>query len=330
MKRTTSWFDPRATAEAAAARQAVISQFFFDTNARGTRPGDQPVLSKLISHLRIVLNEGPVELALIGHADHRGAKAYNKLLARDRVAAVASGLNRALSGTQNFSQVGGFARGEARAVQGTEDPEVLAWDRRVDVYSSSLIYEWPELRGQMEYVPGVLRIASMEWIKADFSGMEFRGKRSGDAFTDHVKGMVTDWLNGRIDPSADPRAPGHKAIPLAPGREREWKRRLREVDPAHRVTAIEITATQKDTSSLAGMLASLTTKVAYTWGKPSPYIAVTYDYRSSTTFSLLGDADKPAFETSRHVNMMVPRKAAERSPFFFPKTNWRPMRVGRR
>jgi outer membrane protein OmpA-like peptidoglycan-associated protein len=327
MKRTTSWFNPHATAEAAAARQAVISQFFFDTNVRDMRPGDGPVLGKLISHLRLALVSGQVELALIGYADHRGAAAYNKLLARDRVAAVASSLNRALIGTPNFSHVGGFARGEAHAVQGTVDPEVLAWDRRVDVYSSSLIFGSPEARSQMEYVPGVLRVASMEWIKADFSGMEFHGKRPGEALADHLKDQFNDWLADKVE--SDPRAPGYDEIPLAPGKEREWERRLREVDASHRVTAIRITATQSDSSTLAGVFSNLTTKVAYTWGKPSPYIQVTYDYRSTATFSLLGNADKPTYETTQHVTMMVPRKAAEKLPFFFPNSNWRPTQVGR-
>ena len=307
MKQTISWFDPHASVEAAIAGQAVISQFFFDTNVRTIRPADQVVLNRLIHYLRNNLRERRVELALVGHADHRGKDAYNELLSRDRVEAIASVLNRELRNTQKYSHISGIAMGEKGATQQTKDAAVLGWDRRVDVHSSSLIYAWPDLQNKMKIIPGVLRISHMEWIKADYKDITI--KRPG-GLAEFLKGKAVDWLMGKILPDENP---------LAPGKEREWMRRLKEVNPAHRVTAVKIKATNKDGLAIS----SLTTEVTYTWGFATPNITVNYEYKS-TNFLGLPEPD-PKSKT-----LTLPRVVAERSPFYFPQKDWRPIRVGRR
>ncbi len=306
MKRTISWFDPHTSAEAAIARQAVISQFFFNTDVRTIRPADNFVLNKLILHLRNNLRERRVELALVGHADHRGKEAYNMDLAHDRCEAIASVLNRELRHTQKYSHISGTAMGEARATQQSKDAAVLDWDRRVDVYSSSLIYAWPDIRNKMKFIPGVMRISHMEWIKADYKAPSTRPEGLGD----FIKGKAVDWIVSKILPEENP---------LAPGKEREWERRLREVDPAYRVTAVKITAMDEDA---LGMLSSLTTKVTYTWGVPTPNITVNYEYRSTNWIGF--------GERKERAKLTLSRSAAERSPFYFPQVNWRPIQVGRR
>lgn len=319
MRPTQSWFNPNVSAEVAPlAETAIIAQFFFDTNVRSVRSQDLPVLQRLVGHLKARLPSRPVELGVVGHADHRGTPSYNKQLGRDRIQSVGGAIDDALRGERAFSYVGGISAGESRALQGTRDEQALAYDRRVDVYSSSRIFDAPVLADTLAYVPGVLRTAHMEWIKADFAGRAGR-ESAATSLANVLKDQALGWVQNRLNPDN----------PLAPGKEREWERRLVEVRASDRVNAVTIVALDKTVSSLAGVHTSRTTKVDYVWGRAEASIRVAYSVRSYASFTLLGDSEKPTWQTRSTTTFHLPRGIVERNPFYFPTSTWKPTRVGR-
>lgn len=116
---------------------------------------------------------------------------FDQRPARTRVESNGAVLDRALGDRQRYGHVGGISMGEERARQVTTDDSPMAWNRRVDVYSSSRIFEWPDLRLDRAHTPGTFRIARMEWIKADFNGAKFGRTSIKEVFSEHLAGVVS-------------------------------------------------------------------------------------------------------------------------------------------
>ena len=305
-----SWFRPPPAVYSSG--QFPIGQIFFATDRSELSAQSLAVLTSLRTYLLVRVRSGPVELGLVGHADHRGSTAHNKGLGRRRIKTIGDFLKRSFSGNSNFSYVGGYSRGESQARQGTTDRNALAADRRVDIYANSEVFRI-DTSTKDNYVPGEFRCTYMEWIRADADPRELT-----DDPRDQLYDFLKDKLNERI---RDALLPGH---PLAPGKERRWKRKIQELPAGHRVTRILITVTDEETGTLAGTLTSITSRVYYTWGPPQPYIQIKIRKTTRQGVSLTGhDNSDPG--TTKTTSFSVPRALAENDPFFFPKSNWKPI-----
>ena len=135
-----SWFGQNSSSSVLGfgGRQSkIIAQIFFPTDTTRLDVHDRLVVSMLATYLKECLKRERVELAIIGHADHRGKAEYNKSLGWDRARTVARELYRLLYSEPLFSFITCLSEGERHATQETRNPSVLAEDRRVDVWDTS-------------------------------------------------------------------------------------------------------------------------------------------------------------------------------------------------
>jgi hypothetical protein len=292
-----SWFDLQVSPASQFWGKGLIAQFFFPTDKSDLDLHDRWVLWSLVAHLRHSLQRERVELAIIGHADHRGDSTYNQKLGLRRAKTIAGELNGLLRSEPNFSAYSGLAlassAGERYAMQGTRDARALAQDRRVDVRSSSARYVLPELP-LLELKPQLARLVYREFRKINhtYHGPGGQGK---DTFDEGIEALV-ELL---VDLIEDAKVPGN---------ERVDKRQYRYFDATYRVNRVEIHTHHFYKSGWGYELETLETTVKYTWGVPRSIVEVHH----LDTWDLLTK------KGSRRHTTQLSREKADKDSFFFP------------
>lgn len=292
-----SWFSIDGSSRDPAIGKGVIAQFYFPTNSSELDSSDRGVLSLCAAHLRQILQRERVELAIIGHADHRGNTAYNKALGTRRAQSVASEFNRQLGGSKNFTSFSALSQGERYAAQGTTDQLAMAQDRRVDVWSTTAKgYSFQELPA-LDSTPRALR--PVVRVFREFEGPQAEANvpdsPAFDALTFGIDQFV-DWVKG-----------GQTVIDL---REIKGAAEYREIDATHRVNVVKIHATtETDHAMGSGVYSGWDTKVTYIWGVAQPMVTV----QLTDVQKWFGGPPKTTVSTK-----VLSRKEADANPFYFP------------
>jgi hypothetical protein len=303
-----SWFDlHHATPQGFdwVAGRGVVAQFFFPTDRTDLDPEDLDVANRLAAHLRAQLKTDRVELAIIGHADYRASIEYNKQLGMRRAKSVARALNVLLRTEPNFSLFSALSAGEQYARQRALDEQVLARDRRVDVWSSTAAAAViPNRPPPMERPPVLQRLVyrsygsiTAEWWRSD--------KTQGDPLGEAIKGATLLILKKAL--GMDP-VPGYENIDA---------RRYSYVDANFRVNVVDI-----DTGHYVGVgggnkVEVYDTFVRYTWGFPRAVVIVNKVTRH--TFDGIG---KKVVTVEQVKGRTISRDVADKDRFFFPPPLW--------
>lgn len=295
-----SWFSPNGIygipsvrSGFAVFKRGLIAQIFFPTDRTNLDALDRNVLSILATHFKELVKRERVELAILGHADHRKGYVYNRNLGQGRADSVTEELNRLLRDEKNFSSFTGISMGEWVAAQGTKDPTLLALDRRVDIWVAAAAYELPPL----DRKPYSLRIVYREFKKHKnaYSGPDGKGADSYDQGLEALGDLWVGDLNGRFRG-------------MAIGAEDIRKRQSRYVDATHRVNGVAIDQSYTYKLGWNSEIESWKTTVKYAWGVPEPVVAVHF----SDQTDMVG-------RKSRKVGaVFISREKADKNPFLFP------------
>jgi OmpA family len=298
-----SWFDlHHATPQGFdwVAGRGVVAQFFFPTDRSDLDLEDLDVANRLAAHLRGQLKTDRVELAIIGHADYRASIEYNKQLGMRRAKSVARALNGLLRTEPNFSLFSALSAGEQYAKQRALDEQVLARDRRVDVWSSTAAAAVipNRLPFPTERQPVLQRLVRREYesVKAESWRAD---KTQGDPLGEAIKSGSVLILKKAL--GMDSPVPGDENIDA---------RRYRYVDANFRVNVVDIDTDHYLSVQGGGKVDVNYTSVSYTWGFPRAVVVVNKVARHRFNGALK--------KVEQVKGRTIKRDVADKDQFFFP------------
>ena len=295
-----SWFDSKGANEAVS--PGVIAQIYFRTNEVKLDAADRRALESLVAYVRYRLaREERVELAIVGHADHRGGATYNQKLGLERAKAVARELNTELHYDRLqyhrfFSGFTGVSSGETYAVQRSREAVTLAADRRVDVWLTNPFYrlrELPPLDNTLTYQ----RLVHSEYAQVN-------AKQYSKDSTGQIEDFTGEALKSLTLAAIDKLLGTH-----VPGVEGVKYRRYAPKNTGYRVNVVNITTYYRFETVSGGEVESWLTDVDYTWGSPLPVLLVSH----VTVSNVQGMPEKKSIATKT-----ILRGEADQKSFFFP------------
>ena len=295
-----SWFDPNRPIppQGGSGLQKIIAQIYFTTDKANLDSHDRQVLRLLAAHLKARQKRERLEIAIMSHADHRGDVDYNKALSRRRAAAVVRELERLVGTAPNYNVIMAVSsRGEQHAAQGTDNPSLLAGDRRVDIWvtDGSPFPKSPSLPQQTKVKR--LTYRSFYKLESEYQGPSGQPKSATDQGIEAIGKLIMAWINNEF---------GQVVI----GTESVAKRGFKTIDVNHRVNQVDIVIRHEVSGGWNSEFEEWKTTVQYTWGVAAPVVTVRVEKRYKNDI-------RRGEEVSVRTNK-ISRKEADKDPFLFP------------
>lgn len=233
-------------------RRGIVSQIYFETAEHSVRGDGVDALDRLASAVRAWTNgqNRRVQVAVVGHADHRGSQPYNHDLGERRAKSVLQTLMRNV-GHAAFDGFAIDSRGEDDANQFGNRSE-LANDRRVDVID---VYSTPHAPFPVRKSDRLCRITKRTFRKSKFERDHFYGK---DTVSEAIDAWKDFWYG-----------PGSFAQKDKLGDELIKARHFRGLPVPYRVNRVEFDIKFDLINVRGGFEYRWTTTATYHWGPPS-------------------------------------------------------------